>query len=452
MKTTILSPCGILGYGFPEASLERALAEKPDAIVVDAGSTDAGPHKLGAGTAIVSRMAAKKDLTALMRSARALDIPLLIGSAGGSGARKHTQWSLEIIREIAGEMDWSVRMAIIWADVPDQTVLDALAGGRIEKMSENVPDLTPQALEKTNGVVAQMGMEPILRALETGAQIILCGRAYDPAPFAAIAVHRGHDAALALHLGKILECGALCAEPGTTKDCILGAIDDDGFEVWAADPKRACTPVSVAAHTFYEKEHPYLLNGPGFQLDLSACAFKAVSPVRVRVTGSRLRPMPYTVKLEGAAKAAYRTFVLAGIRDPLLIGMVEEVERDVVAAVREYYREIPPESYQINFYHYGKDAVMGALETCRDTPHEIGLMFEVIAPTQEMADAICATTRSCYLHHGYPGRKATAGNLAFPFAPSDISFGAVYAFSVYHLLHIDDPAVLFPIEVMEVKP
>ncbi len=61
---TLLSPCGILGYGFPDASFAYGLSQKPDAIVVDAGSTDAGPHKLGAKTAIVSRMAAKKDCSA----------------------------------------------------------------------------------------------------------------------------------------------------------------------------------------------------------------------------------------------------------------------------------------------------------------------------------------------------------------------------------------------------
>ena len=79
MVTTLISPCGILGYGFPAASLEKALEQSPDAIVVDAGSTDAGPHKLGAGTAIVSRMAAKKDLSLLMAGARRLQIPLVIG-------------------------------------------------------------------------------------------------------------------------------------------------------------------------------------------------------------------------------------------------------------------------------------------------------------------------------------------------------------------------------------
>lgn len=426
------------------------MEERPDAIVVDAGSTDAGPHKLGAGVAIVSRMAARKDLALLMQGAKEQGIPLLIGSAGGSGARVHTQWTLDIVRELCAQMDWHPRTAVIWADISNDEILRGLAEGRLSKMSENVPDLTPETLKQTNGVVAQMGLEPILDALADGVQIVLCGRAYDPAPFAAVGVWRGHDAGLAYHLGKILECGALCCEPGTTKDCMLGVLEEGSFTVYPASPERKCTSVSVAAHTFYEKDHPYLLQGPGMLLDLSGCRFEETGKGRVRVTGSRFQAVPYAVKLEGARPVAYRTFVLAGIRDPLLIAQLEAVEREVVKGVRAYYGDIPPDDYQINFYHYGKDAVMGECEPCKETPHEIGLMFEVIAATQEMANAICATVRSSYLHYGYAGRKSTAGNLAFPFAPSDIPFGPVYAFSVYHLLEVEDARRLFPIEIVEV--
>ena len=53
-KLKILAPCGILGYGFPVESFEQGLKDAPDAIIVDAGSTDAGPHKLGEGVGIVS--------------------------------------------------------------------------------------------------------------------------------------------------------------------------------------------------------------------------------------------------------------------------------------------------------------------------------------------------------------------------------------------------------------
>ena len=69
----LLSPCGILGYGFPESSFLNGMAMNPDAIVVDAGSTDAGPHKLGAGVAIVSRRACKKDLEIMITNGAAFD-------------------------------------------------------------------------------------------------------------------------------------------------------------------------------------------------------------------------------------------------------------------------------------------------------------------------------------------------------------------------------------------
>ncbi|MCL2392575.1 MAG: 3-methylaspartate ammonia-lyase, partial [Oscillospiraceae bacterium] len=59
------------------------------------------------------------------------------------------------------------------------------------------------------------------------------------------------------------------------------------------------------------------------------------------------------------------------------------------------------------------------------------------------------TARSTLLHYGYEGRRATAGNLAFPYSPSDFKAGEVYAFSVYHLLETDDPASLFPIEYIQ---
>ncbi|MFT2509496.1 3-methylaspartate ammonia-lyase, partial [Escherichia coli] len=45
----VLSPTAILGYGFPEESFRKAMAESPDLIAVDAGSSDPGPHYLGAG-------------------------------------------------------------------------------------------------------------------------------------------------------------------------------------------------------------------------------------------------------------------------------------------------------------------------------------------------------------------------------------------------------------------
>lgn len=449
----ILAPCGILGYGFPDTSFEQALAAGVDAIVVDAGSTDAGPHKLGAGVAIVSKRAYKKDLGRMVTAAKKLGVPCLVGSAGGSGAKKHVNWTLDVLREIAADEGFSLRVCVIWADIPNEVILEAINTGDVKGMSSNVPALTAQALEATNGVVAQMGYEPILEALRGDPDVIICGRAYDPAPFAAVGVLNGFDPALCLHMGKILECGALCAQPGTTKDCIIGELHDDHFIIRSPNPQRRVTALSVAAHTFYEKDHPYLLQGPGFVLDLSQCSYEQLDELSVKVSGSTIKQVPYEIKLEGAALDAYRTFVLAGIRDQVVIERLVEIEESVKESVAAQFADIDPTQYSIHFTNYGINGVMGALEPeipAPGRPYEVGVLMDVVANTQVLASTICSAARSTFVHYGFEGRKCTAGNLAFAFAPSDVEFGPVYKFSVYHLMRVEDGCRCFPQEWMRI--
>ena len=86
------------------------------------------------------------------------------------------------------------------------------------------------------------------------------------------------------------------------------------------------------------------------------------------------------------------------------------------------------------------------------TSHEVGIVIDVIGRTQEEANAVCSVARSAMLHYGYEGRIATAGNLAFPFSPSDIKAGPVYGFSVYHLLEAADENELFRPEMYRIGP
>lgn len=447
----ILAPCGILGYGYPKASFLKGMEYRPDAIVVDAGSTDAGPHKLGAGVAIVSEQACKKDLEIIITEGAKANIPVIIGSAGGSGGRVHVEWTWKIIREILKENNLeNLKTAVIWADIDKTYISEKMQAGQVSPLGATVKELTQERLDRTNAVVAQMGHEPIVKALQQGAELIICGRAYDPSPFAAVAQFYEMPLEYGYHAGKILECAALCAVPGTTKDCMLGTIRKDGFIITPLSDDRVCTTLSVAAHTFYEKDHPYLLHGPGVVLNLENCEFAQMDDKSVFVTGSRIEmTRPYSIKLEGAMRVAYRTFVIAGVRDPILVSRLEEVEELAKRQVVNYYSDIPREDYTIHFINYGINGVMGELEPVKERGHEVGIVFEVIAKTQELANAVCGSLRSSLLHYGYEGRKSTAGNLAFPFAPSDIPFGPVYEFSVYHLMQIEDACELFPIEFVK---
>ena len=83
--------------------------------------------------------------------------------------------------------------------------------------------------------------------------------------------------------------------------------------------------------------------------------------------------------------------------------------------------------------------------------NELLFIIEAVGATEEEADTICSFARSTFLHYGYEGRVSTAGNLAFPFSPSDAHMGEVFEFNLYHLMKIEDPVSLFPITFSEFK-
>ena len=439
----ILSCTGIVGYGFPEESFFAGVAQKPDLIACDAGSTDPGPYYLGAGIPFTNATAVKRDMTLMLKAARELDIPLVIGTCGGAGATPHLEREVGILKEIAKENDLRFKLAVISAEFDKEYLIGALHDGKMAKLGP-APDITEEEINASTHIVAQMGVEPIIKALDDGAQVVLCGRCYDPAAFAAPAIRLGYDRALALHLGKILECAAICATPGSGSDCIMGYLGEDYFKVEPLNPIRSCTPLSVSAHTLYEKTNPYLLPGPGGMLDISQATFTADSDRCVKVMGSKFIPEEVpSVKLEGAKQAGFRTISICANRDPIFISQVD----DILEGLRKRTADnlSADFDYRLDFIVYGKNGVMGALEPLTEiTSHEICIVIDVVADTQEHANAVCAVARSTLLHYGYPGRIATAGNLAFPFSPSDVKVGPVFVFSVYGLLKGEDPVKIFP--------
>ena len=447
----VLAPQGMLGYGFPVKSFQEGLLRNPHVLAVDGGSTDPGPYYLGAGISFTDRLGVKRDLEFMLEAALERKIPLIIGTAGGAGGKPHLDWNVDIIEEIARERNYSFLMAIISAEIDKSLILQRLSQGKI-KTFESRRELLPEDIDRSTRVVAQMGVEPFIRALDAGAQVIVAGRAYDPTSMAAVPIRHGFDHGLTMHMCKIIECGAIAAVPGTASDCILGTIRKDHFIVEPTNKDRRCTELSVAAHTLYEKGNPEFLPGPGGAIDLRKVKFEQISSRAVKVSGSRyIKDDVYMIKLEGAAHVGYRTISIAGVRCPILISQIDYITADVTQRVQENFSDISIKDYQIIFHIYGKNGVMGDIEpekTIRS--HELGIVIEVVAKTQDMANTICSVTRSIMLHCGYPGRIATAGNLAFLYSPSDLKAGEVYEFSVYHLMEVNNPYEMFPMKLVQV--
>ncbi len=446
-KMTVLSPTAILGYGFPLASFERGMAMKPDVIAVDAGSVDPGPFYLGSGKSFTDRAAVKRDLLHMITAGIKAAIPVIVGSSGGSGAKAHLDWTLNIVQELLVEQGLTAKIGVISADIDKQLVIDAMNDNKVTPLAGLTP-LLAEDVQASTSIVAQMGTEPFIEALDAGCQIILAGRAYDPAVFAALPIKRGFDAGLAIHMGKILECAAIAATPGSGSDCVVGVIDQSGFTLVPCSDVRHFTEDSVAAHTLYEKSNPYVLPGPGGSLDLTQVQFRALAYGQVRVTGSRfVKDEVYRVKLEAARLQGYRTVSIAGIRDPIMIAEIDEILATIKDKMFVRMKEDHIEGF-VDFHVYGKNAVMGQQEPVKASQaHELGVVIEVVAKEQSIADSICSLTRSTLLHYGYPNRIATAGNLAFPFSPSDLSAGPVYVFSMYHLIEMQERS-FFKLKVM----
>jgi Acyclic terpene utilisation family protein AtuA len=445
--TVVLSPTGILGYGFPERSFEIGLKAAPQVIGCDGGSTDQGPADLGRGTLHVSRDACYRDLELMITGARRLGIPILVGTAGGAGAEKHVEAMRDVVADIASSHRLHFSLATIRSDVSKDYLHERVNAGEAAPL-DGGGILDHETVEACDQIVGVMGAEPYQECLRLGADVIIAGRSSDTAIFAAVPLMNGQGAGQAWHAGKILECGASAAVPMDAADCMLARVAPTEFEVEPCNPAQACTTSSVAAHTMYENESPYFLLEPSGTLDTRQCAFRIVDARRVQVTGSAFTPAPrYSVKLEAARLVGYRAICIGICRDPALIAeadhYIERVRKSVADQVAETYG--PVSDYLLTIRVIGKDAAMGPLEPAAEVAgHEIGLLLSVVAETQQRADAILAMARTHALHSEVSGRKGLLSNLAFPFSPSDISTGPVHVFALNHVVFPRSPTELFP--------
>jgi hypothetical protein len=441
---TVLAPTGTLGYGFGLDALKRGMSLKPNVIAVDAGSTDPGPHYLGSGEPLVSRFSLHRELRELIKAAHRANIPLIVGSAGGAGSRAHVDWTVGIVKDVLKELGLKKKVAWIYSDIPKDRVKEAIRNGEVKDFEAGY-DLSERDVDETVTLVAQMGHEPICEALEQGTQIIIAGRACDDSTIAAFPIWKGADLGLAIHMGKILECGAFSAEP-FAMDVMLGTIDSNHFVLEPGSLKRRASVKSVAAHSLYEREHPFVHGGPGHELDLSQCRFTPIGDRQVKVEGAKAIMTPdYFIKLEGARKTGYRSISIAGIRCPTMIARIDEILDSVKAEAVEYFS---PHKLQIFFHVYGRDGVMQKIEPSRnDLSKELGLTIDVVADDMELAHGACHHISGTLLHLHYPGQFNTSGNLAFLYSPSEIDAGAAYEFSAYHLMKVKSPTELFPVHV-----
>jgi hypothetical protein len=457
-EVRVLAATGMLGTGFAESSLELGMQRQPHVIGCDAGSTDPGPFYLGSGRMQAAHAAVKRDLRLILRAGRAANVPVIIGSAGTAGGEPHLALTRDIVEEIAREDGLSFTLALIHAELEPAFLKERLRCGRIHPLKP-APAFDEDSIDRAVRFVGQMAAEPFMQALEQGADVILAGRASDTSIYAAYPLMQGSAPGPVWHAAKILECGAASVTQRLHPDPLLAWIHRDDFVVEPPHPKMRCTPNSVVAHTLYENADPFRLYEPAGLLDTSAAEYVAVSDRAVRVTGSRFVPAErYTVRIEGAEYVGHRYAVIAGVRDPVVLRRHDDFLaglRSTIAAKAEASLGLTIDrDFRLVFRVYGQSGSMGALEPDnRIEGHEIGLVVEAIGRTAEQARAVITVAWHTGLHHPVPEWEGLISNWAFPYSPPEMDCGPVYRFCVNHVVELDDPCEVFPIEYVQVgKP
>jgi hypothetical protein len=445
----IVCPNGHLGFApIKPGSFKIGCASEPDLICADSGSCDVGPVPLGSDTSSSPLQWQVEDLETMLLASRRLGVPMIIGSAGDTGTNSRVDLFVGIIRDLARKHGLpKFRLGYFYSEVGRDVLRGRIdAGDAITGLDGRAP-LDCATLDVTDRVVAVAGVQPYVKLLDQGADVIIGGRSSDCAIFAAPAIRRGFPEGLAYFYGKILECASFCCEPYGAKESVLGEITADDVKVSAMLPEQRCTIASVAGHAMYERANPFYEHFLGGHIDMSECRYEQYDERTVRVTGPRYVPATeLRVKLEGSGKIGERYVGIVGVRDPYTIANIDLVTGWARRQVAERFGDL---GYELHFSVYGRDAILGPAEPLRAMPgHELAVVVQGIAPNKAMAEEVAMIATRQMFYARLPQVKGTAGGVAF-LLDEVMPASPAYRWTLNHTMRLDDPLELFPTFVTE---
>ena len=374
-----LAALGDLDYLVFECLAERTIALAQQARQLD---PEAGYDPL-----LEARMRAVLALCAT----RGIRIITNMGAANPIGAAQATA-------AIAAELGLSIKVAAVVGD----DVLDAVLAGdhAFEESGAPVSSIRRSIISAN----AYLGVGPICEALATDAQVVITGRAADPALFMAPLVHEfgwslddADTLGQGVVVGHLLECagqitGGYFADPGF-KDVPnlarlgfpIGEVTADGSVVITkvASSGGHVTERTCKEQLLYEIHDPTRYLQPDVVADFSQVSVEEVGPDRVAVTGGRGTPATGLLKVSvgyvdsyvGEGQISYAGSG-AVARARLAMEVVRERLRDTGVRIRELRCDL-----------IGVDALHGSELSRRDVePYEVRL--RVCGRTDSLSEAL----------------------------------------------------------------
>ncbi len=323
--------------------------------------------------------------------AKGIKIITNMGAANPVAAAEKT---IEIARGLGLK---GLRVAAVTGD----DVLDSVRGTNltIEETGGTVPDLGNRIISAN----AYIGAAPIAAALAAGADVVITGRAADPALFMAPLIHsfgwsfedwdmlgRGVVA------GHLLECagqvtGGYFADPGY-KDVeglarlgfpIAEVAEDGGLVITkVAGSGGQVTTDTCKEQLLYEIHDPARYYQPDVIADFSAVSVEQIGPDRVRVTGAQGWPKTGTLKVSIGYIDSY---IGEGQISYAGAGAVAR-GRLALEIVRERLMLTGVQSSEARFDLIGINALHGGDLSDGHAPYEVRV--RVTARTDTMAEAV----------------------------------------------------------------
>jgi hypothetical protein len=321
------------------------------------------------------------------------------GGLNAAGAR-------EAIARAFREKGWKATIATVTGDALLERFDELLAAGeRLAHMD------TGAGLDTVRGRMlfanAYLGAQPIVRALEQGADIVLTGRVADAALSLAPIVHElawkwddWDRLALGLTVGHLLECsgqgaGGNFGSAGAWAEIPdyahlgypIAEVSEDGSALLtkAAGSGGRVSFDTLRQQLLYEVHDPHAYASPDVILDMGTLKLEDQGNDRVKVTGASGTPRPARLKIVGGYHDGWMGTGMIGFSWPQAYAKCQKAAETIKTLVTE--RGWPIEDMNVEYIGY--DSLLGANAdpTYRDQLNECFLRMTVRTQDRKAADA-----------------------------------------------------------------
>lgn len=311
----------------------------------------------------------------------------------------------DVVLKVAKDLGITdIKIAVVTGD-DIKNRIDELRDKRVDFTDlETRKPFTKEIEEKLLFANAYLGAEPLVKALEQGADIVISGRTTDTAQFLAPLIYEfgwEYDdwdrLASGIFMGHLLECSAQStggnftlgwdeiegyenigypiAEVEENGDFIITKVEESGGLVNAQ---------TVKEQMLYEIHDPANYVTPDVIMDITNVKLEEVGKNRVKVTGVKGKKRPDHLKVVAGYEDGFLGQVIIGYSWPNALEKAKKAEEIIRKIMKK--KHITYEKIQVDYIGY--NSLHGPLSHKQVDPNEIYLRFAVKAKDKAKADGL----------------------------------------------------------------